>query len=456
MREGDVSSLLQLADEADRRCQVVYTYIHVCIRINTCKYICANRRAWLRGGLRNSLPHQGPVTGQLLYLILQTSHGRPRIALILHFFSFFIYLLQGPFLGCVEIAWAQMVAPPPGEFDYPLKTKAGLAAKRQAKVGGSLTLEYSLDMRPAAASAASSSAASAGAVELLQVPRSLWLMKAPALSLTVASAVNLASANAFGGGSDPFVVVYLVPPPAAGAAAGAGAGAGAGGPSAKAKASPETDGAAAGAAAASSSGGMGGDGGAAEPLFKTRVIDGSLNPIWNETFLVPLHVTMVSLSSHCACARAPSTLTRLRCRPTVLSNYLLNPICILPSPFPSNSTAGCRLDDGGRLPDAAPRGLRPQQVPPCAPVCPNSALSTSSDLSTTLPASPPRLSPLKLFITLTPPAETLTLPSDSARASCWAPASCRRRSTFRPSRRTCRCGRCRGSRPSRTDTCRAS
>lgn len=27
-----------------------------------------------------------------------------------------------------------MVAPPPGEFDYPLKTKAGLAAKKQAKV----------------------------------------------------------------------------------------------------------------------------------------------------------------------------------------------------------------------------------------------------------------------------------------------------------------------------------
>lgn len=156
-------------------------------------------------------------------------------------------------------------------------------------------------MRPAASSSSSSSSSSA-AVELLQIPKALWLMKAPALSLTLASAVNLASANAFGGGSDPFVVVYVVPPPlktaAAAGAAGAGAsGAGAGGKAgAGSVAAPGAKGAGGGAAdgVGMSGGGGGGDGGAAEPVFKTRVVEGSLNPVWNETFLVPLHVTMVS------------------------------------------------------------------------------------------------------------------------------------------------------------------
>lgn len=181
---------------------------------------------------------------------------------------------------------------------------------RRAQVGGSLTLEYSLDMRPAASSSSSSSS-SGSVVELLQVPKALWLMKAPALSLTLASAVNLASANAFGGGSDPFVVVYVVPPPvksaaSGAAAAGVGASAGANGASAGGKAG-SGNAAAAGAGAkgagggaaegvGTSGGGGGGDGGAAEPVFKTRVVEGSLNPVWNETFLVPLHVTMVSPS----------------------------------------------------------------------------------------------------------------------------------------------------------------
>ena len=158
------------------------------------------------------------------------------------------YMGKGPFLGRAEIAWEQVVTPPPGDFEYPLKTKPGVSASRQTKVGGMLTLEYSLDMRPVPKVKAESK--KDAPVELLQIPKSLWIMKSPALSLTVASAVSLAAVNAFGGSSDPFVVVYV--------------------------------------------------GSAPDPVFKTKHVDANLSPIWNETFIVPLGVSMDAASTTAA------------------------------------------------------------------------------------------------------------------------------------------------------------
>jgi len=152
---------------------------------------------------------------------------------------------KGSFLGRVELPFDLLCTPPPGDFEYPLKMKPKLNAKKQEKVGGMLTIEYSIEMKKAENNVDMKAAA---AVDLnsLEIPRNVWGMKIPALNLTINASTNLAKANLFGGGSDPFVVVYL---------------------DYKKK---ESD----------------------EPVFKTKFIDNNLNPIWNETFVVNLGVNM--------------------------------------------------------------------------------------------------------------------------------------------------------------------
>ena len=133
-----------------------------------------------------------------------TKNSKPTLQIDLYDMNF---MGKGPFLGRVEIPWEQLVTPPPGEFDYPLKTKGGLAAKKQSKVGGILTLEYAVVKRTEMVIPETTAGAELAEL-LLEIPRALWLMKAPALMLKVECAVNLAKANVFGGSSDPFVVIF--------------------------------------------------------------------------------------------------------------------------------------------------------------------------------------------------------------------------------------------------------
>jgi Ca2+-dependent lipid-binding protein len=151
---------------------------------------------------------------------------------------------KGQFLGRVDIPFDLLITPPPGEFEYPLKIKSGLAARKQQKVGGMLTLAYSMEMRKVEQRIDAAEVA-AQDINLLDIPQQVWPMKVPALYLTIHSALDLAKANLFGGGSDPFVVVYLdFKKPAE------------------------------------------------DPLFKTRVIDDNLSPVWEESFSIPLGVNM--------------------------------------------------------------------------------------------------------------------------------------------------------------------
>ena len=152
---------------------------------------------------------------------------------------------KGSFMGRVEVPFDLLCTPPPGDFEYPLKMKSKLNAKKQEKVGGMLTMEYSIEMKKQEAVVDSKAMA---AVDLLSldIPRNVWGMKAPALNLTINACTNLAKANLFGGSSDPFVVVYVE----------------------HNKKSSD------------------------EPVFKTKFIENNLNPVWNETFLVNLGTNM--------------------------------------------------------------------------------------------------------------------------------------------------------------------
>jgi Ca2+-dependent lipid-binding protein len=163
---------------------------------------------------------------------------------------------KGVFLGQVEIPFDLLLTPPPGEFEYPLRMKKELAARKQAYVGGMLTVEYEFEVRKEESRIDAKAAKGMGAAtDSLEIPQSVWLMKTPSISLTIHSALNLAKANLFGGSSDPFVVVYL---DYHNSATNSG------------KKKGLSD----------------------EPIFKTKVIDDNLSPEWNETFVVNLGMNM--------------------------------------------------------------------------------------------------------------------------------------------------------------------
>jgi len=127
------------------------------------------------------------------------------------------FIGKGAFLGRVEIPFDQLVSPPPSEFDYALKTKQGLAAKKQARVGGMLTLEYDIERKASAEDSGEDGIGGLGArnnsknkkgggeaeagVGDIVIPRSIFNMQTPAVCVCVQSATNLAKANMFGAGN---------------------------------------------------------------------------------------------------------------------------------------------------------------------------------------------------------------------------------------------------------------
>ena len=144
------------------------------------------------------------------------------------------FLRKGAFLGRVEIPFEQLINPPSRPIERKLVQKANMNVKKQTRVGGTLTISYSVESFNMAG--ASSKAASSAVIR-----EELWSMTNPTLQLTIQSAFNLAKAKMMGGSSDAFCVVYL-----------------------------------------------GED--AEEPICKTKVVDNSLNPQWKETFNVKLNV----------------------------------------------------------------------------------------------------------------------------------------------------------------------
>jgi len=222
------------------------------------------------------------------------------------------FIGKGAFLGRVEIPFDQLVSPPPSEFDYALKTKQGLAAKKQARVGGMLTLEYDIERKASAEDSGEDGIGGLGArnnsknkkgggeaeagVGDIVIPRSIFNMQTPAVCVCVQSATNLAKANMFGAGnklhtltthkhhtpvvtgkiahthsrlhthshiqnqihlgSDPYFLVYLLPP------------------AHKQAAAPP-----------------------AEWVHKSKVINASLNPFFNDVFVVNLGIVCDAAST---------------------------------------------------------------------------------------------------------------------------------------------------------------
>ena len=150
---------------------------------------------------------------------------------------------KGNFRGVVQIPFDQLVIPPPTEVEYPLQHKLGMNAKKQSAVGGKMTIEFSMDVvarKPA-------SEDEVGFSKLIAIPRQILQMSNPAVKLTVLNCTGLAKANLFGGSSDPFVMLFL--------------------------------------------------GNSTEPIAKTKVVDNSLDPVFNETFTVSLDIDMKSATA---------------------------------------------------------------------------------------------------------------------------------------------------------------
>ncbi len=145
---------------------------------------------------------------------------------------------KGSFRGKVEIPFDQLVTPPPTEIDFPLQHKIGVNAKKQTLVGGKLSILYQLDLLKTE----KANNEVENDIKLVMIPRAMWSMSTPAISITIKSCSNLNKANLFGGSSDPFVMIYL-----------------------------STD---------------------DDPIFKSKVIDNNLDPIFNETFVVNFGVHM--------------------------------------------------------------------------------------------------------------------------------------------------------------------
>ena len=145
---------------------------------------------------------------------------------------------KGSFRGKVEIPFDQLVTPPPTEVDYPLQHKIGVNTKKQTLVGGKLSILYQLDLLKSE----TANTDIATDIKLVMIPRVMWSMSTPAISITIKSCSNLNKANLFGGSSDPFVMIYL-----------------------------STD---------------------DDPIFKSKVVDNNLDPVFNETFVVNFGVHM--------------------------------------------------------------------------------------------------------------------------------------------------------------------
>lgn len=145
---------------------------------------------------------------------------------------------KGSFRGKVEIPFDQLLTPPPNEIDFPLQHKMGVNAKKQTLVGGKLSILYELDLLKTA----TASDQAENDIKLVTIPRAMWSMSTPAVSITIKSCSNLSKANLFGGSSDPFVMIYL-----------------------------STD---------------------EDPICKSKVIDNNLDPVFNETFVINFGVHM--------------------------------------------------------------------------------------------------------------------------------------------------------------------
>jgi Ca2+-dependent lipid-binding protein len=165
----------------------------------------------------------------------------------------FTMLGKGACFGRIEIPFEQLLGSSLGEKDLPLGHKLGVKASKQKYVGGLLTVEHSAEFLEVSevgndvgvlertkdgnigVSKGETSAVTTFS-NTSAIPRSLFTMENPALFLTISCASDLPKANLFGGGSDPYVLVYI---------------------------STSKD-----------------------PLFRTKVVENNLDPIWNETFAV--------------------------------------------------------------------------------------------------------------------------------------------------------------------------
>jgi Ca2+-dependent lipid-binding protein len=184
----------------------------------------------------------------------------------------FTMLGKGACYGRIEVPFEQIIMSHTsttgknsvvGETDFPLSHKLGVKASKQKYIGGMLTIEYSAELIDAVNvdeeeskhtkhakkdQRATTTNALAPVVTAIPgsnsiIPRALFSMENPALSLTIACATDLPKANMFGGGSDPYVLIFT------------------------------------------STGGK-------DPIHRSQVVENNLDPIWNETFVVNFGVSL--------------------------------------------------------------------------------------------------------------------------------------------------------------------
>ena len=148
---------------------------------------------------------------------------------------------KGSFLGMAEIPYKTLCLPPANDVEMPLVIKTGLATKKQKYVGGSIVIRYAVETEETdeleQELAGLTGAGDAAQAAATTIPSMIFSLDRPAVYVTMDSASSLMKADTFGQ-SDPFAMIYVDE--------------------------------------------------SRDPLFRTKVINRNLNPIWDETYAVTL------------------------------------------------------------------------------------------------------------------------------------------------------------------------
>ena len=205
------------------------------------------------------------------------------------------FLSKGNFFGRVELSFEQLLATLGQEAtikEYPLKMKSDMNPKKQGHVGGTLSFSIIADLTGSTGIAGQngttgdnlqSSLSGKNVNEVVDHWHRVQQMMNPQIKLTIESANDLMAANRFGGGSDPFVIIYFTYARKNDSLVKNAGGEGIASSFSSKISSKFGNGA---SQKLATQGGSSED--VEEPLGKTTVKEDTLHPIWNELFELPL------------------------------------------------------------------------------------------------------------------------------------------------------------------------